>query len=249
MDCVVPQSFLPFSCSEKLDKDNLPDMDLSFSDDAWFTVPDTACSNARGPSGKSSKNKDFGYDLFEFDAALDDDLDFALGPSVSSDLLADCIVPDADVLPSREVTQSSFKSLPEQQHGIQEVRNVVPKEEPVPASAPAAATFHAPRVSPAATPAYTYCVPSALTEVAPNVECYIPQSLLPVDPVSRQHALLDRREKVERFREKKKNRQFKKLIRYASRKRYAEVRPRIKGRFARKDEIAAAAAAGVPLTC
>jgi hypothetical protein len=38
---------------------------------------------------------------------------------------------------------------------------------------------------------------------------------------------------------------FQKTIRYASRKAYAEVRPRIKGRFARKDEIADWARSGI----
>ena len=80
-------------------------------------------------------------------------------------------------------------------------------------------------------------------------DTYIPHSLLPMEPGTRSSGLAERREKVQRFREKKNNRQFKKLIRYASRKRYAEVRPRIKGRFARKDEIAAAKAAGIPLEC
>jgi hypothetical protein len=42
-----------------------------------------------------------------------------------------------------------------------------------------------------------------------------------------------------RYREKRKRRKFEKTIRYASRKAYAEVRPRIKGRFATREEVAA----------
>lgn len=42
-----------------------------------------------------------------------------------------------------------------------------------------------------------------------------------------------------RWREKRKNRKFQKTIRYASRKAYAEVRPRIKGRFATREEVLA----------
>ena len=42
-----------------------------------------------------------------------------------------------------------------------------------------------------------------------------------------------------RYREKRKRRTFEKTIRYESRKAYAEVRPRIKGRFATKEEVAA----------
>ena len=40
-----------------------------------------------------------------------------------------------------------------------------------------------------------------------------------------------------RYREKRKRRTFEKTIRYESRKAYAEVRPRIKGRFATKEEV------------
>ena len=42
-----------------------------------------------------------------------------------------------------------------------------------------------------------------------------------------------------RYREKRKRRTFEKTIRYESRKAYAEVRPRIKGRFATKEEVIA----------
>uniref|UniRef100_A0A0E0CGL3 CCT domain-containing protein n=1 Tax=Oryza meridionalis TaxID=40149 RepID=A0A0E0CGL3_9ORYZ len=53
-----------------------------------------------------------------------------------------------------------------------------------------------------------------------------------------------------RYREKRKNRRFEKTIRYASRKAYAETRPRVKGRFAKRaddhDDADAAAAAAPP---
>ncbi|KAF8008539.1 hypothetical protein BT93_K2260 [Corymbia citriodora subsp. variegata] len=63
----------------------------------------------------------------------------------------------------------------------------------------------------------------------------------------------DREARVLRYREKRKNRRFGKTIRYASRKAYAEARPRIKGRFAKRvgvldtteDESIPPAAAGV----
>lgn len=48
---------------------------------------------------------------------------------------------------------------------------------------------------------------------------------------------MDREARVMRYREKRKNRKFEKTIRYASRKAYAETRPRIKGRFAKRTEI------------
>lgn len=63
--------------------------------------------------------------------------------------------------------------------------------------------------------------------------------------VSKEQALANREQRVARYREKRKHRKFEKTIRYASRKAYAEVRPRIKGRFARKDEIESWARDGV----
>ncbi|KAK4374229.1 hypothetical protein RND71_004906 [Anisodus tanguticus] len=48
---------------------------------------------------------------------------------------------------------------------------------------------------------------------------------------------VDREARVKRYRENRKNRKFEKTIRYASRKAYAETRPRIKGRFAKRTEI------------
>ena len=52
-----------------------------------------------------------------------------------------------------------------------------------------------------------------------------------------------RAEAIRKFREKKKARTFKKKVRYESRKRLAEARPRIKGQFVRPEVAAAAAAA------
>lgn len=50
---------------------------------------------------------------------------------------------------------------------------------------------------------------------------------------------LTRQQRVQRYREKRKRRTFAKTIRYEARRAYAEVRPRIKGRFATKEEAAA----------
>lgn len=52
-------------------------------------------------------------------------------------------------------------------------------------------------------------------------------------------AQMDREARVMRYREKRKNRRFEKTIRYASRKAYAETRPRIKGPFAKRASIEA----------
>lgn len=54
---------------------------------------------------------------------------------------------------------------------------------------------------------------------------------------------LDREARVLRYREKRKNRKFEKTIRYASRKAYAETRPRIKGRFAKRTEAVSSSVA------
>jgi hypothetical protein len=51
-----------------------------------------------------------------------------------------------------------------------------------------------------------------------------------------------REARLMRYREKRKNRRFEKTIRYASRKAYAETRPRIKGRFAKRTDNDAEAA-------
>lgn len=48
---------------------------------------------------------------------------------------------------------------------------------------------------------------------------------------------MDREARVLRYRERRKNRKFEKTIRYASRKAYADTRPRIKGRFAKRSEL------------
>nr|ADD60684.1 putative heading date 1 protein [Oryza australiensis] len=48
---------------------------------------------------------------------------------------------------------------------------------------------------------------------------------------------MDREARVLRYREKKKARKFEKTIRYATRKAYAEARPRIKGRFAKISDV------------
>lgn len=52
--------------------------------------------------------------------------------------------------------------------------------------------------------------------------------------MSPQFMAMDREARVHRYREKRKTRRFEKTIRYASRKAYAETRPRIKGRFAKR---------------
>ncbi|PPE01450.1 hypothetical protein GOBAR_AA22790 [Gossypium barbadense] len=59
----------------------------------------------------------------------------------------------------------------------------------------------------------------------------------PSTQMPNQLAPMEREARVLRYREKKKTRKFEKTIRYASRKAYAEMRPRIKGRFAKRTDV------------
>lgn len=67
--------------------------------------------------------------------------------------------------------------------------------------------------------------------------------------VTAQFSAADREARVLRYREKRKNRKFEKTIRYASRKAYAETRPRIKGRFAKRSDADPLAGYGVVPSC
>jgi hypothetical protein len=93
-------------------------------------------------------------------------------------------------------------------------------------------------------------VPSADVEVVPERGDLAAVRPVPLMGESREARLM-------RYREKRKNRRFEKTIRYASRKAYAETRPRIKGRFAKRadhdgdadaDDAEAEAEAAVPMS-
>ncbi|KAG2438794.1 hypothetical protein HXX76_005335 [Chlamydomonas incerta] len=104
------------------------------------------------------------------------------------------------------------------------------------AGAKGAAAGGAPGAKAAAGAAARAAAPSGAVAAAPHPGAPPPgfTSFVGVDGAN-----LTRAQRVARYLEKKKNRRFGKTIRYAARKAYAEIRPRIKGRFARKDEIAA----------
>lgn len=68
--------------------------------------------------------------------------------------------------------------------------------------------------------------PKGTIDLFSSAPLQMPQQLTP----------MDREARVLRYREKKRTRKFEKTIRYASRKAYAETRPRIKGRFAKRTE-------------
>lgn len=195
-------------------------------EDALFAVPDVLDARddtalLKAPLGKDLLVDDL--DLFDFDPVWLDKLDGSVERAIGDNL-----VPDhkpSDVRPVPQALPQAPEPVCREPARVPEMmfmppRPVVHIQQPC---------QRAPDV----------------TDVATDIDMYIPRSLLPMDPARRAQLLADRREKVQRFREKKKNRQFTKTIRYASRKAYAEVRPRIKGRFARKDEVAAMRAAGL----
>ncbi|KAG4113312.1 hypothetical protein ERO13_D13G215600v2 [Gossypium hirsutum] len=62
-------------------------------------------------------------------------------------------------------------------------------------------------------------------------------SVLICNNEANQVGTMDRVARVLRYREKRKKRKFVKTVRYASRKAYAESRPRIKGRFVKRTQI------------
>lgn len=116
-----------------------------------------------------------------------------------------------------------------------------------PLSLALAQLLRAPPVAP--TPAVAQCTTAGSSTVLPPSNCtavgvaapvnmiasdfYIPQSLLPRDPATQETVMQERREKLRRFQAKKRGRGAP-SVRYASRKKYADSRPRVKGRFVRK---------------
>lgn len=84
------------------------------------------------------------------------------------------------------------------------------------------APYNMPMPYTAAPPPPTHCVPAAAA--ADNMGMLVPAAATGEE----------REARLTRYREKRKNRRFEKTIRYASRKAYAESRPRVKGRFAKR---------------
>ncbi|GAB4838198.1 hypothetical protein Ancab_027728 [Ancistrocladus abbreviatus] len=80
---------------------------------------------------------------------------------------------------------------------------------------------------------FSKAVSSGLEGSSGETGSTIQAAAVAAQPLSR----MDREARVLRYREKRKNRKFEKTIRYASRKAYAESRPRIKGRFAKRREM------------
>ncbi|MCD7470924.1 Zinc finger protein [Datura stramonium] len=116
------------------------------------------------------------------------------------------------------VNQQQHCSVPQKSYGGDSVVPVRDGQEKSPNSLPPATAV--------ATPKFSAENGVSVTSVDASV---VPESAL--TPMDRSQSL--------RYREKKKNRKFEKTIRYASRKAYAETRPRIKGRFAKRTDVEA----------
>jgi hypothetical protein len=76
---------------------------------------------------------------------------------------------------------------------------------------------------------------SSLSDISPSHEGSQGMEYpTPMVPPGGPGETMAREARVMRYKEKRKNRKFEKTIRYASRKAYAESRPRVKGRFAKR---------------
>jgi hypothetical protein len=71
-------------------------------------------------------------------------------------------------------------------------------------------------------------------QVSSSEAAVVPDAATGAAPVAVVSRGREREARLMRYREKRKSRRFEKTIRYASRKAYAETRPRIKGRFAKR---------------
>jgi zinc finger protein CONSTANS len=126
--------------------------------------------------------------------------------------------------------------------GSQAPLSLMPTISATPVSGPALSSLPGMMPMPFAPPTTSANVAANQKAGSPTWTCGfdVPQEVLHVGS----EKPLGREERVMRYREKRKRRTFEKTIRYQSRKAYAEIRPRIKGRFATKEEVAAMKAAG-----
>lgn len=238
----------------------VPMMD-SIEEDSLFAVPHVplvppgveefpdwnAVSGPLDPKALLGKEFEDDLDIFDMDPTWLDRLDMGFDELTQNMLDGKVPVPE---WPSQEKPEPKHECLvpvPVKE----EVFTMVPTSTPAPLiQQPVAPPAPRPVVQPvrpqpqlnmhAAAEWAPYCNAEPL-----DISTFIPPSLRPVDPQTILDRANDRKVRLARYREKKKNRQFKKTIRYASRKAYAEVRPRVKGRFARKDEVEAMRAAGL----
>lgn len=182
------------------------------------------------------------FDCFDLDNTLFDvgmgfdmgalDMDF-LGSDASQ--TADGVVPCLATSPVEESECSSGVSVSEGAIASDDTMVGLPDTAfsfpPIPAPAPTPSVVLAARPRASMAPAASWVVSAPAP--APYAEAVTGSA----EPI------MCRDDRVARYREKRKRRTFEKTIRYESRKAYAEVRPRIKGRFATREEVLAMKAA------
>jgi hypothetical protein len=160
------------------------------------------------------------FQLQQFEFKTEDTSSFSMVPTM---------VPTASVQQPQQFEQEQVPAVPlQQQVAVPSMPEPVLSSSMVPTAVP---VFTAAPVMPPPTSSYQR---SASSSAVSSTGC-----LRLVKYGDAAGESLSRAERVARYREKRKNRKFEKTIRYASRKAYAEVRPRIKGRFAKKEEVEA----------
>ncbi|MGM7466759.1 CCT domain-containing protein, partial [Escherichia albertii] len=165
------------------------------------------------------------------------DLDFSADPKTEdpTSVSADCVVPEQKANHNHQAPQSFFSSMPSYHHHHHHLDTF----DSAAVYKPLTLAYPAPQ------PSVSHSLSSSSVDVGvvPDAggigndvvstvfEKQISPSIAKVG--------IDREARVQRYREKRKNRRFEKTIRYASRKAYAETRPRIKGRFAKRADMEA----------
>ncbi|KNA23165.1 hypothetical protein SOVF_027210 [Spinacia oleracea] len=166
------------------------------------------------------------------------DLDFGAEPKPDPDLSADGVVPDPDQKGSLQHPQlqhqASMFSLSSFHHHDATNPHFDSYENPSAACKPFSLSSFSNQ------PSLSHSVSSSSLDygVVPDASVMADVASTGFDKQQQMKMIgMDREARVLRYREKRKNRKFEKTIRYASRKAYAETRPRIKGRFAKRTDI------------
>lgn len=170
------------------------------------------------------------------------DLDFGAEPKPDPDLSADGVVPDPDQKGTHHRPQlqhqPSLFSLSSFHHHHGNNNHFDGFENP--SAAAACKPFSLSSFS--NQPSLSHSVSSSSLDfgVVPDASAMADVASTGFDKQQQMKMIgMDREARVLRYREKRKNRKFEKTIRYASRKAYAETRPRIKGRFAKRTDVEA----------
>lgn len=184
-----------------------------FGDDYYSDAEEAEAASWLLPSNKGEGDDPKSIDyLFSGGGDMDPYLELDFSADPKPDPSSDGVVPDPD---QKQIQHQSLYSLP-------------------------AASYQLDNAKPHYSVAYTRpCMSHSMSSSS------LEFGVVPVAPETGQQQMkvlgMDREARVLRYREKRKNRRFEKTIRYASRKAYAETRPRIKGRFAKRSDVDPAA--------